>query len=357
MMIRIYIFFITVLLFSPAVFAQKVVNKSEVNKGFEHISRHTIEAHLAFLASDAVEGRAAGKNSGRIAAEYIKAVLLELGVQPLYTSYFQPFEAFAPHSGDFDIKTAFQVHPDSVAAIKKEAYYRRLGLQNVLGYIEGQRKDEYVVIGAHYDHLGVDEFLVGDPIFNGADDNAASVAAVLQVAKVFAINGIKPLRSIIFAFWDAEEYGFLGSEYFVANFKNPATIKAYVNLDMISREGSFPSFLLENQDEASAIQATDLSRIYFLHTADAAEYLPRLDKNLAAHRLEALFAPRILRPAVRASDDHSFSNKNVPVLWFFTGIHPDYHTPDDETDKINWDKLLYITKATCLVLWDVANEK
>ncbi|MDR0814460.1 MAG: M20/M25/M40 family metallo-hydrolase [Bacteroidales bacterium] len=355
---RIYLIITGLFLFSGTFFAQKVSSKKAPKPedvGIAVITRNTLEAHLAFLASDALEGRAAGKNSGRVAAEYIKAVLLDAGISPLYNSYFQSFDAFAPHSGDYDIKTRFQVHADSVAKIKQVPYYRRLGLQNVLGFIEGQRKDEYVVVGAHYDHLDIDEFLAGDRIFNGADDNASGVAAVLQVAKAFAVSGKKPLRSVIFAFWDAEEYGFLGSEYFVAHFNNSAAIKGYINLDMVGREGSFPAFLLENPNAVDAAQEKNPNKIYFLRTADATGYGEQLDKDLASHHQDVRFAPRILLPAVRASDDHSFSNKNIPVLWFFTGIHPDYHTPDDEAGKINWDKLLYITQATYLSLWNLAN--
>lgn len=354
-------------LFFGTSFAQKASSKKAVKSedaGITAITRNSLEAHIAFLASDALEGRAAGKNSGRVAAEYIKAVLLDAGIKPLYDSYFQSFEAFAPHSSDYDIKTRFQVHADAIAKIKQSPDYRRLDLQNVLGLIEGERKDEYVVVGAHYDHLGIDESLEGDQIFNGADDNASGVAAALQVAKAIkatVASGKKPLRSIIFAFWDAEEYGFLGSEYFVAHFNHIADIKGYINIDMAGREGSLPSFLLEKTNTIDVSEKKGPNIIYFLRTANAIDYDEKQDeqlkKDLAVHRQHVRLSPKILLPTARASDDHSFSNKNIPVLWLFTGIHPDYHTPDDEVEKINWDKLLYITRSSYLNLWNLSNNR
>ncbi|KAA6306313.1 Aminopeptidase S, partial [termite gut metagenome] len=218
-------------------YAQKAENKNAVNKGWEQISKERIESYLSFLASDALEGREAGKQGGLIAAEYIKAILKELGVKPFYDTYFQPFEAYSPIR---ERQVDFQVNPDSIANYKQAPAYRRLNLRNVVGYIEGQRKDEYVVIGAHYDHVGVDELLVGDQIYNGADDNASSVAVVLQIAKAYIASGEQPLYSIIFAFWDGEEVNYLGSEYFVANFTQISNIKAYINLDMVGREGLLP---------------------------------------------------------------------------------------------------------------------
>jgi len=199
-MIRIY-FFIVSLLFSTAVFAQKTAEKNAVNKGLESISKHGVEAHLSFLADDLLEGREAGKRGGRIASKYIKTVLLEAGIPPFFDTYFQNFSAY---SRERQQGTEFQVHPDSIALYKQDIAHRRLDLRNVIGYIEGRTKNEYVVIGAHYDHLGIDEFLVTDKIYNGADDNASGVALVLQVAKAFVASGEKPLRSIIFAFWDGE---------------------------------------------------------------------------------------------------------------------------------------------------------
>ena len=87
-----------------------------------------------------------------------------------------------------------------------------------MGKIEGKNPSEIVIVGAHYDHLGIDPMLDGDQIYNGADDNASGVSAVLQIARAFLATGQQPERTVIFAFWDGEEKGLLGSKAFVQSF-------------------------------------------------------------------------------------------------------------------------------------------
>jgi Zn-dependent M28 family amino/carboxypeptidase len=354
-------FFIVVAagLLAPGAYAQKSLAKSSATqsaagKGLAHVSRQELEAHLFFLASDALAGREAGKPGGRVAAEYIKAALLAAGVKPFYGSYFQPFEAYSLRR---EKRVDFQVHPDSIAKYRQNVAYRRLKLQNVLGYVEGQRKDEYVVIGAHYDHIGADDLLVGDRIYNGADDNASGVAVALQVAKAAAAAGQKPLRSIIFAFWDGEEVNYLGSEYFVAGFAQPSNIKAYINLDMVGRQGVLPilhpSFALPNGwDKLDTAVSKD---VYFLRTEELASFSEQLGRDV--EQLEPNIAPKpsVLVHKSEGSDNLAFSLRAIPVLWFFTGIHPEYHTPADEAEKVNLDKLTGIAKATFLSLWRLAD--
>lgn len=342
-------------LYSPVVFAKQRNKKPSVDTGLKIIRKQTIEAHLSFLASDALEGREAGRRGGRVAAEYIRSELKELGVKPFYKTHLQSFEAYSPAR---EKNINFQVNPDSIAGYKQLPACRRLSLQNVAGYIEGKRKDEYIVVGAHYDHVGVDDLLVGDPIYNGADDNAASVAALLQIARAFVANGEKPLRSIIFAFWDGEEVNYLGSEYFAENFGNTANIKAYINLDMISREGLmpvlYPEFIIP---EATAENTATGNRFHLLYTEELAQAGKRLQRDIRKHRLNIEPKPAVIAPQSRGSDYLAFSLRNVPILWFFTGLHPDYHTPDDETDRVDWDKLVNITKATYLSIKLLVNEK
>ncbi|MDR1632591.1 MAG: M20/M25/M40 family metallo-hydrolase [Dysgonamonadaceae bacterium] len=342
-------------LYSPAVFAKKPDKKPTVDSGLEIIRKQTIEASLSFLASDALEGREAGKRGGRVAAEYIRAELKESGVKPFYKTYLQPFEAYSPAR---EKNIDFQVNSDSIARYRQLPAYRKLSLQNVVGYIEGERKDEYIIIGAHYDHVGVDDLLVGDRIYNGADDNAASVAALLQIVRVFGTNDEKPLRSIIFAFWDGEEVNYLGSEYFVENFGNTASIKAYINLDMISRDGLmpilYPEFIIP---EATAENTATGNQFHLLYTEELTQAGERLQQDIRNHQLNIAPKPAVIASQSRGSDYLAFSLRGVPILWFFTGLHPDYHTPDDEIDRIDWEKLINITKATYLSIKLLANEK
>ncbi|MDR1153504.1 MAG: M20/M25/M40 family metallo-hydrolase [Bacteroidales bacterium] len=338
---------------SSPVSAQKPAKQPDAGPGA--VSRQTIEAHLSFLASDALEGREAGRNGGRVAAEYIKAVLSEYGVKPFYDTYFQRFEAYSPAR---EKGIDFQVHPDSIARYRQLPVYRRLNLQNVVGCIEGEQKDGYVVIGAHYDHVGVDDLLVGDRIYNGADDNAASVAALLQIAELFAASGKKPVKSIVFAFWDGEEINYLGSEYFVENFGDPSRIKAYINLDMISREGLMPVLYPQFEiPEASAENTAAGNQFHLAFTGELEDLSRKTVAAIADHHLDIAPKPVVMEHGSRGSDYLAFSLRRVPVLWFFTGLHPDYHTPGDETGTVRLEKLTDITKAVYLTLQQSANEK
>jgi Zn-dependent M28 family amino/carboxypeptidase len=339
---RFYSIVTAILVFSTGIHAQEAVEK-----GVNAITEQGIEAHLAFLADDILEGREAGKRGGALAAGYIKAVLSELGIAPFVNGYYQPFEAYGR---DRQKKASFQVHPDSIARYQLESGHRRLYLKNVIGYIEGRRKDQYVILGAHYDHLGTDELLAGDRIYNGADDNASGVAAALQIAHACVATGEKPERSIIFAFWDAEELGCLGSEYFAANFESLAAIKGYINLDMLGRDGTLPFPAKKETPEVIP------NAFFFLYANELAKYSEQLNGDIDAYRLNITANVRVLSAKARGSDNASFSGRNIPVLWFFSGIHPDYHTPGDEIDKINFNKLTGLTKIVYLNLWKLANE-
>ncbi|MDR1171279.1 MAG: M20/M25/M40 family metallo-hydrolase [Bacteroidales bacterium] len=335
--------------------AQKPAKRPVRDAGLSAIGRQTIEAHLSFLASDALEGREAGKNGGRVASEYIKAVLLEYGVKPFYDTYFQRFEAYSPAR---EKGIDFQVHPDSIARYKQLPAYRRLNLQNVVGCIEGEQKDEYIIIGAHYDHVGVDDLLVGDQIYNGADDNAASVAALLQIAQSFAASGGKPLKNIVLAFWDGEEINYLGSEYFVENFGDPSRIKAYINLDMISREGLMPVLYPQFEIPGATAENTAVGNQFHLaYTGELDDLSKEIGRAIADHHLDIVPKPAVMEHGSRGSDYLAFSLRHVPILWFFTGLHPDYHTPGDETGTVHLEKLTDITKAVYLSLQQLANEK
>ncbi len=328
--------FITLLLFSVSLFSQ-VQNAKE--KGLASINKESAKAHVGFLASDVLEGREAGRQGGIVAAEYIKSLLQDMGVKPLSgESFFQPFEAY---SRERQTKARFSVHPDSVTKYKQELFFRKLDLRNVLGYIEGKNKNEYVIIGAHYDHLGVDQTLVEDKIYNGADDNASGVSAVLQIAKAFLISGEKPERTVIFAFWDGEELGLLGSEYFMANCSFSSSIKGYLNFDMIGR----------NNNEAKP------KHVVYFYTESHPSFEQWLKDDIKKYGLDLEPYYRAWDKPIGGSDNASFAKRDIPVIWYHTDGHPDYHKPSDHADKINYDKVLNITKASFLNMWNMANLK
>lgn len=305
-------------------------------KGYETINRITAEGHIGFLAADELAGREAGYPSGRIATAYIEAYFRTLGLEPWNgETYRQPFEAYRKERQK---KGRYTVHPDSIAVLKKEVH-QRLPLTNVMARIEGKNPNEIVVMGAHYDHLGVDPLLDGDKIYNGADDNASGVSAVLQIARAFLESGVKPERTIIFALWDGEEKGLLGSEHFVLTYPDLSKIKGYINFDMIGR----------NNNEAKPKHV-----VYFYTEAHPAfgEWLKN-DVEKYGLQLEPNYRPWD-RP-IGGGDNGSFAKRDIPIIWYHTDGHPDYHMPSDHADRINYEKVVEITRAAYLNLWNMAN--
>lgn len=311
--------------------------ESPEKKGLETINRENAEAYIGFLASDALRGREAGTQWGKIAGEYIISNLKTLGVKPLYDSYYQPFEAY---SKERQKKGRWQVHPDSIALLKQEVH-RKLEMNNILCKIDGKNPDEFVVVGAHYDHLGFDPALEGDNIYNGADDNASGVSAVLQLVKAFLATGVRPERTVIFAFWDGEEKGLLGSEYFVQTFPGISEVKGYLNYDMIGR----------NADESNP------GYLMYFYTEAHPVFGDWLKDSVEKYGLDLAPDYRAWDRPVGGSDNASFALRDVPVIWYHTAGHPDYHMPGDHTDRINWNKIVDITKASFISAWNLANEK
>lgn len=307
-------------------------------KGLSTINKSTAEAHIGFLACDELEGREAGYPSCRIAGEYIVSHLKSMGLEPLSgDSFFQPFEAYRKERQK---KARYQVHPDSIAILKKETH-QKLSLRNILAKIEGKNPDEYVIVGAHYDHLGVDPLLDGDKIYNGADDNASGVSAVLQIARAFLATGEQPERTVIFAFWDGEEKGLLGSEAFAQSCPFINNIKGYLNFDMIGR----------NTDESNP------QHVDYFYTEAHPVFGEWLKNDIKTYDLKLKPEYRPWDRPVGGSDNASFAKRDIPVIWYHTNGHPDYHQPSDHADKINWDKVVDITKASFLNMWNLANEK
>ena len=178
--------------------------QSPIERGLNTINRSSAEATINFLAGDELQGREAGFHGSRVTSEYIVSLLQWMGVSPLADSYFQPFDAYRKERQK---KGRLEVHPDSIAKLK-QAVHQKLSMRNVLGMIPGKNTKEYVIVGAHFDHLGIDPALDGDQIYNGADDNASGVSAVLQIARAFLASGQQPERNVVFAFWDGEEKEF-----------------------------------------------------------------------------------------------------------------------------------------------------
>jgi hypothetical protein len=225
--------------------------------------------------------------------------------------------------------------------------------ENVLGYIEGsdpERKDELVVITAHYDHLG----RRGDAIYNGADDNASGTSTVIEVAEAFAVarkKGLGPRRSVLVMLVTGEEKGLLGSQFYVNHpvFPLENTI-ANVNVDMVGRvddkhkaqNNPYYTYVigadrlsteLHEINESVNKQYTQLTLDYTYNEED--------DPNRYYYR----------------SDHYNFAERGIPAVFFFSGTHADYHRTSDTAEKINYEKMARIGQLVFHTAWELANRE
>jgi hypothetical protein len=259
-----------------------------------------IQRDIVWLADDQREGRGTGTRGNDSAAAYIARRHEALGLQQLIPgTYLQRFTA----------RSAEMAH---------EGRPQGLPAENVVAMVPGSDptlRNQYMVIGAHFDHLGRSSAHASDPearnaIRNGADDNASGTAAVMELARQFAANPAK--RSIIFASFSGEELGLLGSQWFVEHSPVPIdSVVAMVNFDMIGR--------LRN----------DKLIVYGVATASE---LPGI---ITAANTEPKLVVSAVGDGFGPSDHSSFYTKGIPVLHFFTDLHDDYHKATDDAEKIN----------------------
>lgn len=277
------------LLFPSLLFAQEVETKN-------------LQKHLYFLSNDQMKGRGTGSKENSKAAKYIAKQFKTIGLKPLGTNgYFQ----------DFSAKVKKVVVKDSIRDAR-----------NVIGFLDNNAK-KTIVIGAHYDHIGEGkqgssllENSVG-MIHNGADDNASGIAGLLEIARIYSKNELKEPFNFLFIAFGAEELGLVGSRYFVSHptidLKN---IHWMLNMDMIGR------FNPEN----------GVSIIGFGTSSVFEDIYSSIDsKQMIKHYTG--FEGR------GGSDQTSFYEKDIPVLFFHTGGHEDYHRPTDDPNKIDFNAL------------------
>ena len=204
--------------------------------------------------------------------------------------------------------------------------------RNIVGMVRGKNADEYVVVGAHYDHVGHGEYGSGDPgtIHNGADDNASGTTAVLELAETYAVaarEGHPPERSIVFAFFTAEEIGLVGSRAFVNDLPMPVEgVVAMLNLDMVGRVRDGQLYL------GGANTAKGLRPI--VEAAVQAEGLKASDQEGLDGR----------------SDHAPFIAAGIPAVFLFSGHHSDYHKPTDDADLVNYDGLGKVARSARTIL-------
>lgn len=233
-------------------------------------------------------------------------------------------------------------------------------VHNVLGLIEGRdarRRHEMVVVGAHLDHDGVD---ADGRIYNGADDNASGTAAVIAAAGALAraaAAGDRPSRAVLFALWNGEEKGSLGAARFAAAPEPQRRVIANLNLDMVGRDEDIPDPSdwrfsgLPKVDAASSRNTVHL--LGYSYSADLADEV--LDANRAVGLTIREDYDRGAQNLLQRSDHWPFLERGIPAIFLTTGLHPDYHTPQDDTERIDFAKLARVARLAARAAWIVAD--
>jgi len=258
------------------------------------------------------------------------------------------FEAGVQLSEALDLPTDWHQKPGHYptrqeVSLRMQLREQPAGAPNVVAFLEGsdpELKHEYIVIGAHLDHLGVS----GDQMYPGADDNGSGSVAVLSIARALATNPVKPRRSVLLMWFTAEEVGLLGSRYYTQNPILPLeNMVCMLNMDMVGRN--------EDQGPGDA-DADNEGHIHLVGSRRGETALH--DLILEANRHIGFEFEYDMESVWNRSDQVNFYNQGVPVAFLFGGFHPDYHQPSDKPDKINYLKIQSAARLFYLTIFAAA---
>ncbi len=232
--------------------------------------------------------------------------------------------------------------------------------QNVVAILEGgdpNLKGEYVAIGAHYDHVGISSRASGDDkIFNGADDDGSGTVAVLAIAEALA-QGPRPKRSVLFVWHAGEEKGLWGSDYVTDNPPVPLDkIIAQLNIDMIGRSKK------EGDTNPRNINLTGPDEIYVIGSKMMSTDLGNLSESVNKSFLNLKFNykyddPNDTERFFFRSDHYNYARKGIPIIFYFDGVHEDYHQASDHADKIDYEKMEKVTRTVMATLWKLTSAR
>ena len=253
---------------------------------------------------------------------------------------------------------SFALNADKKISITVKVKSDQSTTQNVVGVFEGSDpilKDEYVALGAHYDHVGVGIPVNGDAIYNGADDDGSGTTALLAMAESLTRARVRPKRSVLFVWHAGEERGLWGSRYFTSYPTLPlAKIVAQINIDMIGRSKK------EGDTNARNQQLSGPNEIYVIGSKMMSADLGDLVASVNKQYLNLTYDYRYDDPAdpnrfFFRSDHYNYARKGIPIVFFFDGEHEDYHKPGDSVDKIDFEKMEKVARTIYVTLWEVAN--
>ena len=332
-----YLLLILACIFSVNSFSQL----KKADKFAKTITAEELKEHLYIYASDEFEGRNTGAQGQKKAVEYLRNFYIENEIEPgdPDKDYFQKMK--------LNLRRGNEGEVDS---------------ENVIAIIKGSEKpDEYLVLTSHLDHVGYgrtgsrsrDAYIgeVKERIHNGADDDGSGTVAMLEIAQAFkeaSKKGKGPKRSIIFLHVTGEEKGLLGSAYYADNPIYPlANTVTNLNLDMIGRID--PTRKGDKREYIYIIGSDHDSQD--LHTLSEQTNLETVNIDLD-YRYNAKDDPNRF---YYRSDHYNFAKKGIPIIFYFSGTHPDYHLPSDTPDKIEYDLLELRSKLVFYTAWNIAN--
>ncbi len=259
-----------------------------------------------------------------------------------------------------DALDAFELKPEKRVNASIRVRTTDTHTQNVVGILEGSDpvlKNEYVAIGAHYDHVGTNPFsFSADKIWNGADDDGSGTVSVLNIAQAFATGAARPKRSMLFIWHAGEEKGLWGSEYFTDHPTVPIDkVITELNIDMIGR--------FQNPGDENHPVNKELPKpgeIFTIGNTMMSTDLGKVADEVNNSFLKINFNPRYADPNdpnryFYRSDHFNYARKGVPIIFFMDGTHADYQQPSDSIEKINFDEMAKVAKTIMATGWTLAN--
>lgn len=305
-------------------------SEATVSKYMNTITADELKKHLTIVAADEMQGRETGsegqKKAGRYLIEQYKAdkIALPAGAKDYYQHVPAAFLNAKRNEG----------LPDS---------------ENIWAFIEGTEKpDEIVVVSAHYDHVGVKD----GQVYNGADDDGSGTVALLEIAQAFQKakkDGNGPKRSVLILHVTGEEHGLHGSRYYSENPLFPiAKTVADVNIDMIGRRDD------PHKNTNNYIYVIGADRL----SSDLDRIVREQNDKFTKIDLDFKFNDRNdPNRFYNRSDHYNFAKNGIPSVFFFSGVHEDYHKPGDDVEKIEFDALTRRARLAFVTAWEIANRQ
>ncbi len=257
-----------------------------------------------------------------------------------------------------EMPASFELNAEKKMNISIAGQGDTVSTQNVVAVFEGSDpnlKNEYVALGAHYDHLGIGAPVKGDAIYNGADDDGSGTTALLSIAEALAKATIRPKRSVLFVWHAGEEKGLWGSRYFTNYPTIPlGKVVAQLNIDMIGRSKKAGDTNPKNRE------LTGPNEVYVIGSRMMSTELGELSETVNKSYLNLTFNylyddPKDPNRFFFRSDHYNYAVKGIPIIFYFDGVHEDYHQPGDSADKIDYQKMERIARTVYMTLWEIAD--